>query len=269
MTDYNVFGPTTYYGSPDVANAGEPIELGNGFVCTEAGTCPGARLWVPPEDLADLEVTFILRAYATPDFSTTPLAENDAAALGPGGWVTNLFDEPVEMDANDPIWLTYQFGISQRFISSGDGPPGAVLSASFPPLSLLAPGAGRAYFRASGGATTLSAGGPMYGLDIIFDDGTPPKAPISFTATRLTGTTALLEGEMPEDAPLGLTILRTTGLTTVDGEDRPFGAPGYDPESLPAETILATGAEFPYLDAAGLDEGDDYTYAVVRTGSGA
>lgn len=269
MTDYNVFGPSSYYGSPTHSNAGEPIELGNGFVSTSAGACKGARLWVPVASIPDLETTFRLRAYATPDFSTSPLAEVAAAPLGVGGWTSAEWDEPIDMGASDPIWLTYQFGVTQRFISSGDGPPGAVLSADFPDLALLAPGDGRSYFRASGGATTLASGGPMYGLDIIFDDGTPPKAPIAITATRLTGITALVEGDMPEDAPAGLTVLRAPGLVTVDGEGRAFGVPGYDPETIVGAAIIETGVELPYLDTDGLDEGDDYTYFVVRTGEGA
>lgn len=269
MTDYNVFGPSSYYGTATHSNAGEPIELGNGFVCTEEGDIKGARLWVPPASIPDLEVTFRLRAYAWHDFSITPLADKTDAVIGTGGWVENLFDEPILQAAGDPVWLTYQFGITQRFISAGDGPPGAILSTAFPALSLMAPGDGRSYFRASGGATTLASGGPMYGLDIIFDDGTPPKAPVAVTATRLTGTTALVEGEMPEDAPLGLTVLRAPGLVTVDGEGRAFGVPGYDPETIDGAAILETGVTLPYLDDAGLDEADDYTYFVVRTGEGA
>jgi len=268
MTNYSVFGPTTYYGTADVSNAGEPIELGNGFQCSTAGFCAGMRLWVPTADVGDLEVTFTQRAYATPDYSTTPLA-TVTGALGDGEWVDNFFAEPIVMDANDPIWLTYQFGITQRFISSGDGPGGAVLSTEFPALSLLSPGGGRSYFRASGGATTLSAGGPMYGIDIIWSDGTPPKEAVIFTATRLTGdTSALLEGTAPDDAPDGLTIYRAPGLHTTDGLGRAYGNPLYDPLTIPDIEMIAEGGSFPYTDT-GLTPDEDVTYAIIRTGPGA
>lgn len=272
MTDYTIWDGDYPGTQLAVANAGEVIRLGNAFALTSplsGWSCTGGRLWIDPSNIGELEATFAAYAYLVTDL-TTPVATEAAVSIGTGGWAPWVWDTAFDMPEDQTeVLIAYQFGTTQRFLSSGLGSPGATLAADTINLELLPAASPRSYYALSGGAFNENFDGPMYGVDIIVTDGGAALEPIPITATRLTNSSVLIEWTQPDDAPDGVSVYRAPGAHTTDGNDIPFGAPGYDPLTIPDIVAIEEGLTASPLNDDGLDAGQIYTYAIIRTGDGA
>lgn len=273
MATYSVFNKGPFTGQ-QMENNGDPIIFGNAFELTDdlpTWVCTGGRFYLDSSFVGELELPVQMQMWLTADFSGTPAASGQAN-INWGNWVDVIWPTPVDLPgANVPFYITMHStgSTSNRLVYKASPGSGSIVSPDTSNLEMLSVAAGRSWFRSGTGSTQQNSGGVLFSVDAIVSDGAPDKQPISFTATRMSGSQVLVAWTVPSDAPLGVSVIRAEGVHSDDGNGNAPGSPGYDPTTLAgAQVIHESDTDGSYTDN-GLSGASEYTYWLIRTGAGA
>lgn len=273
MATYSVFNEGAFTGQT-LENQGDVTIFGNAFELTNESAgwvSKGARLYLDASLTGELELPFTLHLWLTANFSGTPAASG-AGSISWGTWNEVLWATPVALpDVGDPFFITAKFNGSSENRLAYKASPGsaAIVSPDTPNLQMRSIADGRSYYRIGTGSTSVNGAGVLFSVDAVVSDGNPDKEPIPFTATRVSPSAVHIEWTDPGDAPLGVSVVRAPGAHSADGNGIDPGEPGYDPTTLAGATILDEGNTAESFDDSGLNGPTDYTYWLIRTGSGA
>jgi hypothetical protein len=199
MAMHSIFGADAPPGSFAVYNdAGGVISLGNVFYAangTTGWTCRGAKLWVPAGVTLPVAQVTIEARYQTTDTAhnlDTPAlrqATASTAITGPA-WLSVTW-LPFAIDAGQNVLISYSFANSSYlygasadggFISASDGSP-IVMSEQVNAQK-------RSYYRVDLQQPAAGMNQPLYGVDIIADDGTTPLPLAEYGFNEISGTSA-------------------------------------------------------------------------------